>query len=551
MLNDNSVSRGEMVEKTAISKTDLESMFSREAATDRASISWREIVCVLLVVLVADILLYRRQGYLGIAAFLTITPFLLWFGSPWRTTSRWVWGAAGLLLVLAARVAWNGSILAVTVGAFLVCSFALAVAGRWPHILETVAFACQTFGAGCLGWLMYFRGIAALSVSRRMPRWINYVLPLAATLVFGSIFILANPNLIQLFSQGVEQLLMRMRDWVSLFSAWELMFWLLVACLAVGMLRPVLKNSVWDDFDRAVPPAGKNSARPTGENAAALIPAFRNTLLAVVVLFAVYLVFEFQTLWFREFPPGFHYSGYAHEGAAWLTCALGLATALLSLIFRGGVLHDEQRSGLKKLAWLWSAENFLLAIAVYHRMFIYIGFNGMTRMRIVGLLGISCVVVGLIFVLRKINGQYGFVWLLRRHLLTVAAAIYLYATLPVDAIVMRYNVQRILAGDPAPAVQISVHPIDAEGWLCLSPLLECDNEIIRDGLRAMHRDRLTSALATEEQRTKIGWTAHQFCEERLLRQLRKLRGNWQQFDEAAESGSEALKRFHDYAYQWY
>ncbi len=549
MLNsDSSVSRGEMVEKTTISKSYFETMFRGEAATDRTPISWREIVCVLLIVLVADILLYRLPGYSGVAAFLTITPCLLWFGSPQRTNSLWTWVAAGLLLLLATRVAWNGSILAVLVGAFLVCSFALAVAGRWPHILETVAFGCQTFAAGCLGWLIYFKAIAALSVSRPMPRWINFLLPLAVTLVFGSIFILANPNLIQMFSEGVEQLLMRLRDGLLLFSAWELMFWLLVACLAVGLLRPVLKNSVWDDFDRGT---GQDAAKPTGENAATLIPAFRNTLLAVVVLFAVYLVFEFQTLWFREFPQGFHYSGYAHEGAAWLTCALGLATALLSLIFRGGVLHDAQRSGLKKLAWLWSAENFVLAIAVYHRMFIYIGFNGMTRMRIVGLLGISCVVVGLIFVLRKINGQHGFVWLLRRHLLTVAAAIYLYALLPVDAIVMRYNVQRILAGDPAPAVQISVHPIDAEGWLYLSPLLDCDNEIIRDGLRAMHRERLMSAHDTEAQRSTMGWTAYQFCEKRLLRQLIELRGNWREFDKAPDSGSRALKRFHDYAYQWY
>jgi len=58
-----------------------------------------------------------------------------------------------------------------------------------------------------------------------------------------------------------------------------------------------------------------------------LYSAYRNTLMTLIVLFTIYLVFEFITLWRREFPPGFYYAGYAHQGAAWLTFALALATA--------------------------------------------------------------------------------------------------------------------------------------------------------------------------------------------------------------------------------
>ncbi len=47
----------------------------------------------------------------------------------------------------------------------------------------------------------------------------------------------------------------------------------------------------------------------------------------VILIYAVYLAFEFHTLWFRVFPKGFYYSGYAHEGAAWLTIGLVLATS--------------------------------------------------------------------------------------------------------------------------------------------------------------------------------------------------------------------------------
>ncbi len=100
------------------------------------------------------------------------------------------------------------------------------------------------------------------------------------------------------------------------------------------------------------------------------------------------------TLWGREFPRGFHYSGYAHEGAAWLTLALAMATAGLSLVFAGRTLADPRLAVLRRWGNVWAIQNLLLAVAVYHRLHIYIGFNGMTRMRTVGIFGISCVVAG-------------------------------------------------------------------------------------------------------------------------------------------------------------
>ena len=90
-----------------------------------------------------------------------------------------------------------------------------------------------------------------------------------------------------------------------------------------------------------------------------------------------------------------------------------------------------------------------MALAVYHRMHIYINFNGMTRMRTVGLLGITAVVIGFVLVVWKIVHGRGFVWLINRQLWTLAAAIFLYAVLPVDWLVHTYNVRRILRGELA------------------------------------------------------------------------------------------------------
>jgi len=230
--------------------------------------------------------------------------------------------------------------------------------------------------------------------------------------------------------------------------------------------------------------------------------------------------------------------------------ALALATLVLSLIFRGEVLHDPRLPRLRRLAWAWSLENALLAVAVYHRLFIYINFNGMTRMRTIGLFGMSVVVVGFLLVVWKVAYQHDFVWLLRRQLWALAITVYLYSITPVDMLVHTYNVRQILAGDLAPSVQISVHPIDTAGILVLLPLVECDDAIIREGIRAMLADRYLKAEAQAERRARQGWTSYQIADRLLLEHLGDLRPYWDDYTDLRER-RRTLKRFDEYTYQWY
>jgi hypothetical protein len=362
------------------------------------------------------------------------------------------------------------------------------------------------------------------------------------------LFILANPDLLTAFGERVERALRMLRSWIIDFSPdlGEMVFWFVVLWVSVGLLRPVIKRSLYEEAPPGVPLPEKGEIRePTF-----LYSAYRNTLLTVIGLFALYLVFEFQTLWFREFPEGFYYGGYAHQGAAWLTVALALATVILSLVFRGGILHDSRLPQLRRLAWIWSLENMLLALAVYNRMHIYIDFNGLTRMRMVGIFGMSAVVAGFCLVLWKIAHNRDFVWLVRRHLWALALTIYLFGLTPVDAIWVRYNVRRVLAGDPAPSVQISVHPINAEGTLLLRPLLDCEDAVIREGVRAMLAQRHEDAEALAARQRASGWTAFQMVDALVLDELRVNDREWREYIDRQQRET-ALERFHDYAYQWY
>jgi hypothetical protein len=455
-----------------------------------------------------------------------------------------------MLAVLAVKLAWCGSGLLVACGFSLIVAFSMALSGLRPYVLEGGVYASQTVLAGYEGLIHFGRSLNKLSPPAvRRGAWLNVLLPLSALVAFGLLFVLANPDLLALFGEKLELAFNTLRDWIIRFSpdVPEVLFWFAVVWIAVGLLRPVINGTLFGQATNSAPAADETAAAPAK---ALLYVPFRNTLVTVTVLFATYLVFEFKTLWFRVFPEGFCYSGYAHEGAAWLTVALGLATAVLSLIFRGRIYQDPRLPALRKLAWVWSFENILLAVAVYHRLYIYIGFNGMTRMRTVGIFGMSCVVVGFLLVVWKILRNRDFIWLMRRHLWALAVTVYLFALTPVDTMVHRYNVRRILSGDWAPSVQISVHPINQEGVLVLMPLLQCKNRIIREGVLAMLAERHERAEALAERQRVQGWTAFQLSDRVVLERLRAARQRWAEYKDPGKR-AEAFQRFRKYAFRWY
>lgn len=503
------------------------------------TVRWVEILAVVASVILCDLTIYRGNGFMGLAALCLGLPLLLLFGSPIRRCHATL-GVMSLLLVgVIVRLAWCGSGWAVVMGFACLIGYAMSLAGLPPYVTRALLFASQLIAAGHRGLNLYATRFAAKnSWIPGRGLFLSVGFPLVALVVFGTLFILANPDLVKSVSTQLEWLVSVATDWLNNFSLWEIPFCVAAGWLVIGLLRP----------DRREPEEWVVMDEPHPTGSAPLFEAFRNTLVMVVGLFAVYLVFEFRTLWFREFPKGFHYSGYAHQGAAWLTVALALATVLLSMIFQGRILHDERLGRLRTLAWVWSAENFVLALAVFHRLSIYVGFNGMTRMRTVGWLGITSVVVGFLFVVIKISAHKDFRWLLRRQLWTVSFAAYLYFILPVDRWITQYNVQRIVAGHPAPSVQISVHPLSAEGYLLLAPLLQCPDATIRDGIAAMLADRHDLALRDDIVRRAGGWTARQLAEERLLHQLNAAQSSP---NSPAEKRSVDLAAFQKYAYQWY
>lgn len=516
------------------------------AVTSESRFGWRLPCVVLAIALLCDVTLYRGYGFGGLAALFAGLPLLMMAGRfrPERWSDLVVVG--GMLLVAAARMAWNGNLLLAAVGAALLIAWAMVLSGLRPYLPDLLGFVLHLPIAGMLElakpreWRTGRGGGLRSSEGGHL----SVTLPLVALGCFAGLFTLANPNLREFVAARLTQVSDWLGAWFRNIQILEIWFWAGVIWLATGALRPLAKGRLLETFFEGAPPPQDDGPRTD------LYPAYRNTLSALVALFAVYLVFEFRTLWFREFPKGFHYSGYAHEGAFWLTVALALATLILSLMLRGRLLDDPRTGGLQRLAQVWSVQNFLLAVTAYHRLTIYIGFNGMTWMRFVGFYGITAVVLGLVLVLVKIARRESFPWLVQRQLWVLGFVVFAFAVTPVDGLAMRYNTRRILSGDPAPSVQISVHAIDAEGLAAIVPLLEAENTLIREGVRARLARAWTELNAHETWRAEKGWTTWQGAEVELHRRLEGVRDRFRDF-EGTDSQGTAWEAFRQYAYQWY
>lgn len=505
--------------------------------------NWLHWAMVVALVAITDIALYQGGfGYTGWAVWLVFSGALLVVGVlfshrlPVTASTALLCAIAGLT---AMRMIWQGN--------FGLTFFAVGQ-------LLLLALLAQGLPISLVAYLRFlwgllpqaFRAILASTISTSGIRlshlqWMEFFLPAALTGLFAAIFLMANPDTVARFTASLSEFTDFCFNWIFSIGIAQPLLWSVVAIVGLGAIVPSWK--------KILPSISVPRAQQWSQQSTSTIRAYRisrNTLVCVVSLFTLYLIGEFSTMWFREFPEGFYYSGYAHAGAAWLTVALTLSTAVMSAIFQPAGLDQGCYLRLMRWAKIWSVLNLLLALCVFNRLWIYIGYNGMTRMRVVAILGVCCVIVGFSLVLIKAARRFSFPWLVEKQILALTVFLFMLTVLPVDYIVYSMNSRWVRNGDPAPAVQITEHRLSDSGYLAILPLLDCDDPVIREGVAAM----LASRMATTQSDTT--WQCFQGATWRLeslgSADYKEQLSPWLE-DESARNN--AIRRFKDHVWKWY
>lgn len=452
------------------------------------------------------------------------------------------------LLLGCIRLIWQPNVIVCSVGIMQLLAIAMAMQSRPSGVFRLIAFAIQSAVNGVLRWIHLPWGGILNGMSQNRLAWLSWGLPLFAGVLFLIPLIQSHPDLASEVARNLSSLMDYTLNWASQLDFVPVILVTMVGILSLGVLLPYY----WKERTTVVSHEQLSTQAACSQTE---YLASRNTLIVVSCVFVWFLFVEIQATWFRDFPEGFIYSTYAHQGAAWLTVALGMSTIAMFILFRPQVHQHPRIATLQRLAWLWSICNVLLVIAVFYRLIIYVNFNGMTRMRIIGFVGVSCVFAGFLIVNLRILHQKSMSWIINKQFWAFLWSIYLLALLPMDAISYRWNGSCIRAGHLAPVVQIAVHTISDEGLLCLLPLLKSDEVEIREGVAAILAERLSrspeSLVESRGSSDSRSWTQFQGSRDLLEARLKEVYLQLEPYVRSTNAMQKAMDRFRQWTRRWY
>ena len=140
-------------------------------------------------------------------------------------------------------------------------------------------------------------------------------------------------------------------------------------------------------------------------------------------------------------------SQYVHEGTYLLLFAILLAMAAVIWYFRGNLNFYRDKEWLLGLAFLWLAQNAMLALSVALRNWQYVAHYGLAYKRMGVFWFLSLVLFGLFTLFQKVKGRRSLAFLLHRNGWAVFASLLLLSLVNWDLAITRYNLRADTHGE--------------------------------------------------------------------------------------------------------
>ncbi len=423
---------------------------SEIAAKANRSISWpgpeaRQWAAGLALVIIADLLFWPHEPglalfifYLAIAA-----AILLLRGRKALTRPVLVATAVAIAgaLPLIETPSWTG-FLAATFG---VTILALAAQNRLPRRITDLPSVLVRFGVLTP---VRFAGDALNGLGRGLERGfgrnvaigiLKWVVPLVLAGVFVLLFAAANP-LIESALQAIN-----VDALLSLFEPLRVILWGLAIAFAWPFLRPKLLR-----WRKAAEVQGPQLQR--AESIVFGRGAILRSLGIFNAIFAVQTLLDLTYLWGGlALPEGMTYANYAHRGAYPLIVTALLAAAFVLAALRPGGAA-EQSPLIRRLVYLFIAQNVLLVVSSILRLDLYVEVYSLTELRVAAGIWMGLVAIGLLLILARIALRKSNKWLIASNFASLGLALYACSFIDFQAMIARFNIEHSyeLTGQGAP-----------------------------------------------------------------------------------------------------
>jgi hypothetical protein len=290
-------------------------------------------------------------------------------------------------------------------------------------------------------------------------------LPLIGSVVFLALFASANP----LIDEAIDRIDLS-RPFAGL-TLGRLLFWPLAGTAVWSLLRPTLlhlhrRTAALEEIDLP----GVSLASVT------------LSLFAFNAIFALQNGLDIAFLWSgAPLPDGLTLAEYAHRGAYPL-----IGTALLAALFVLVTLRPGSEMAasalVRRLVYLWIAQNVLLVASTMLRTFDYIEAYSLTRLRISALIWMALVAVGLVLICYRLWRRHSAAWLINANLAAAAIVFTACSFADLGAVAAQWNVRhsREVGGR---GTMLDLCYLNRLGASSLLPLIELESRRLHPSLR--------------------------------------------------------------------
>lgn len=163
-------------------------------------------------------------------------------------------------------------------------------------------------------------------------------------------------------------------------------------------------------------------------------------IVMVNLMLLVVNILDIQWLWFGfTVPDDFSLKQFVHQGTTLLIISILLSIGIILYLFRRNQNFYPGKNLLKPLAYVWMAQNMVLAISVFLRNYHYIAYHGLAFKRIGVILFLIITAIGIVFMFLKIRQIRSFYYLFRKTSWAAYAVLVVATCINWERVIVNYN----------------------------------------------------------------------------------------------------------------